>query len=405
MRNLALLPAAFLALAALAPEAHAKRVIVLGFDGMDPDILGELIDEGRLPNMAKMAKTGGGLHDLATSIPPQSPVAWSDFITGMDSGGHGIFDFLHRDRATIIPYLSTSRPVPAEGEPWVLGGYNVPNPFAGGGGGFELLRRGKPFWQTLEENGVPCMVIRMPSNFPVSGEATYELSGMGTPDIRGTYGSFSYYTTDHTEFPDEDVSGGEAYNISLRNQRAVCKIEGPVNPLIAENKKRIRAFAEFTVDVDPDEDYAMITMEGTEHLLKVGEWTEWIPIALPFTPDDAGAVSGALLGAIAPPAPDIMAPSWVKRFRKPMRPKPKHWPPGCRSLDRVQSSWIPKPRRWVSHGIRKVAEKSGGRLKWEAAADLNSYPETKKTPIKQGVFFLFGSDYAACIDCAAVRIA
>ncbi|NNE43068.1 MAG: hypothetical protein HKN12_02570 [Gemmatimonadetes bacterium] len=302
---------AALALTAAAPEAQAKRVIVLGFDGMDPDILGEMIDAGRVPNMAKLAKTGGGLHDLATSIPPQSPVAWSDFITGMDSGGHGIFDFLHRDPNTIIPYLSTSRPIPGEGEPWVVSGYNVPNPFAGGGGGFELLRRGKPFWETLEENGVPCMVLRMPSNFPVSGTATYELSGMGTPDIRGTYGSFSYYTTDHTEFPDEDVSGGSAYNISLRNQRALCKIEGPTNPLIADRKKRERAMMEFTVDVDPDEDYAMITIEGQEYLLKVGEWSDWVPIALPFTPSMAGKMAGTLLGAIAPPVP-VMTKFYLK---------------------------------------------------------------------------------------------
>jgi predicted AlkP superfamily phosphohydrolase/phosphomutase len=51
----------------------------------------------------------GAFSPLETSIPPQSPVAWSDFITGLDSGGHGIFDFLHRDPETMLPYLSTTR--------------------------------------------------------------------------------------------------------------------------------------------------------------------------------------------------------------------------------------------------------------------------------------------------------
>ena len=92
-----------------APGAEAKQVVVLGFDGLDPDILQDLIDEGRVPNLARMAKTGQ-FAPLGTSIPPQSPVAWSNFITGQDAGGHGIFDFLHRDPDTMLPYLSTSKP-------------------------------------------------------------------------------------------------------------------------------------------------------------------------------------------------------------------------------------------------------------------------------------------------------
>ena len=52
------------------------------------------------------------VRPLGTSIPPQSPVAWSTFITGLDPGGHGIFDFVHRDPKTMTPYLSTTRTEP-----------------------------------------------------------------------------------------------------------------------------------------------------------------------------------------------------------------------------------------------------------------------------------------------------
>ena len=38
-----------------------------------------------------------GVRSLGTSTPPQSPVAWSNFITGRNPGGHGVFDFIHRD--------------------------------------------------------------------------------------------------------------------------------------------------------------------------------------------------------------------------------------------------------------------------------------------------------------------
>ena len=88
--------------------AAGKRVIVLGFDGLDYDLTRSLIDKGRLPNFARLAASGG-FAPLETSIPPQSPVAWSTFITGLDPGGHGIFDFIHRDPKTMVPYLSTSR--------------------------------------------------------------------------------------------------------------------------------------------------------------------------------------------------------------------------------------------------------------------------------------------------------
>ncbi len=60
----------------------------------------------------------------------------------------------------------------------------------------ELLRQGQPFWEVLEQHGIETTIVRMPANFPPSGTATRELSGMGTPDILGTYGTFSFYTSE-----------------------------------------------------------------------------------------------------------------------------------------------------------------------------------------------------------------
>ena len=85
--------------------APGKRVIILGFDGLDYEYTKKLMEEGKLPNFSRVAREGS-FGPLETSIPPQSPVAWSNFITGMDSGGHGIFDFVHRKPDTLTPYLS-----------------------------------------------------------------------------------------------------------------------------------------------------------------------------------------------------------------------------------------------------------------------------------------------------------
>ncbi len=95
------------------------RVIVLGFDGMDYAFTRELLAEGRLPHLAKLAEQGSFVA-LETSVPPESPVAWSNFTTGMDSGGHGIFDFLHRNLETLLPFPA-DREVGPEGLSITLG--------------------------------------------------------------------------------------------------------------------------------------------------------------------------------------------------------------------------------------------------------------------------------------------
>src|SRR5262249_51191011 len=113
-----------------------KRLVVLGIDGMDPVLTQRFIDQGRMPNMAALAKNGT-FSKLGTSSPPESPVAWSDFITAQHSDGHGIYDFVHRDPKTMSPYLSTSR-VTAPSTVLHMGSFALPI----GGGKIELLRGG-----------------------------------------------------------------------------------------------------------------------------------------------------------------------------------------------------------------------------------------------------------------------
>src|SRR5262249_12256546 len=148
---------------------------------------------GRLPSFARLAAEGH-YQRLGTTIPPQSPVAWSTFITGLDPGGHGIFDFIHRDPAppgggAVLPFLSTAR----DGENgWrlTLGRYALPlKP-----GKTELLRHGEAFWNRLEEHGVAATVVKIPANFPPEPTSARTLSDMGTPDLRGTPRTFFFYT-------------------------------------------------------------------------------------------------------------------------------------------------------------------------------------------------------------------
>lgn len=253
------------------PEPFQPAVIVLGFDGMDYALTRRLMAEGRLPNLRSMAETGS-FSPLETSIPPQSPVAWSDFITGLDAGGHGIFDFLHRDPATMVPYLSTTISEPPE-RTFAVGRWQI----ALGAGDVRLMRQGTPFWERLEERGIPTTIVRMPANFPPSGTAQRELSGMGTPDILGGYGTYSLFTTAPERFA--NASGGDIVRAEVRRGVFRGSLRGPPNPLLIEPED-LRS--EFTVYLDRARPVAKIVIGDMEMILREGEWSDWVPVEYPL---------------------------------------------------------------------------------------------------------------------------
>ncbi len=250
------------------------KVLVIGFDGMDPILLERLIKEGKMPNFERLMKTGG-FKPLKTSIPPQSPVAWSNFITGMNPGGHGIFDFIHRETKTMIPYLSTSKTEDAK-KKITIGDWAIPL----SSGKVTLLRHGKAFWEVLEDHGVPTTIFRAPANFPPIDVPVVQLSGMGTPDIQGTYGTFSFYTDGNTnEF--EDVSGGKVFPVRVMNNKVESKIFGPQNVF---KKSKPQTFIDFSVFIDPENLVAKITVQDHQILLKEGEWSEWVALDFELIP-------------------------------------------------------------------------------------------------------------------------
>ena len=256
-------------------EATGRRVVVLGFDGLDYELTRELIAQGRMPNFQRLSERGT-FAPLGTSIPPQSPVAWSNFITGLDPGGHGIFDFIHRDPKTMIPYLSTTK-TEAGGRTLTFDEWQIPL----SGGSVELLRRGQPFWEVLEDQGVETTIIRMPANFPPSGTATRELSGMGTPDVLGTYGTFSFYTSEPYAFGGRTLAGGVVHPVDVVGGVISGAIEGPDNPFLVKPQK-VRA--EFTAYLDDQRKYVKLVVGDEERLLRVGEWSDWVPVEFELIP-------------------------------------------------------------------------------------------------------------------------
>lgn len=279
MKFSSIIPALSVVLACLSLQAcghrptTTKKVIVLGIDGMDPDFLERYWDS--LPNLKRLRDTGS-FERLGTALPPQSPVAWACFITGLDPGGTGIFDFVQRDPTTMQPYSSMAGIEPPT-HTLAIGPYLLPL----SRGRVVRYLHGKAFWQFLDEAGVPATILRMPDNFPPIESRSHTLSGMGTPDMSGTFGTFTFFTNDPLATA-EDVSGGRIVPVSLdQTNRTELTIQGPPNNL---RKDHAVSTVRVVVHRDATNPVALFEVEGQRILLKQGEWSPWIRVAFPIIP-------------------------------------------------------------------------------------------------------------------------
>jgi predicted AlkP superfamily phosphohydrolase/phosphomutase len=87
-----------------------QRVLIVGWDGADWDIVDDLLARGLLPELAALIE-GGGRGTLLSTVPSHSWAAWSSFLTGSHPAGHGVWDFVQRDPTDAdrrIPVSSTS---------------------------------------------------------------------------------------------------------------------------------------------------------------------------------------------------------------------------------------------------------------------------------------------------------
>jgi len=250
------------------------KVLVLGFDGLDPRLLGRWLQEGKLPAFARLI-ADGDFRPLRTSIPPQSPVAWSNFNTGTDPGGHGIFDFMHRDPKTYFPIFSATLSTESK-RALKIGDLVLPL----SGGEVKNLMQGRTFWQVLDDHEIPATVFKIPSNYPPVPTRQRTISGMGTPDLKGSYGISSFYTTD-PGIPKGELSGGRVYEVFVIGNRIEAQLPGPTNTF---KKDRPEALIDFQVFIDPKNPVAKVVLPDQEFILKEREWSGWKKIRFGLIP-------------------------------------------------------------------------------------------------------------------------
>lgn len=278
-------------------KPHDSGVFVVGVDGMDPIILERMMGAGEMPNFAAL-RDEGTFQELGTSVPPQSPVAWSNFVTGMNPGGHGIFDFIHRDPATYKPISSATPPITDPGSAVRFFGYVIPTSTP------EVVnnRGGVPWWDTLERQGVDVEVFRIPGNFPTPPSEARVLGGMGTVDVRGGFGTYTLYTDAPVDDDDPkgDIELVQVQDTDLDGNPDTVRgiLRGPPDQFHLEPgqipSQSDYLTAGITMHLAEGRDAVVIEAGDQRTLLKPGEWSDWLELAFDALPMNLSTVSGAV---------------------------------------------------------------------------------------------------------------
>ncbi|MFO0985358.1 MAG: alkaline phosphatase family protein, partial [Planctomycetota bacterium] len=219
-----------------------------------------------MPNFERLAREGSFLP-LETSFPSISPAAWSSFTTGVDASRHNIFDFLTRDPCTYSPMISSteigkvSRVLP-------LGKYRIPL----GKPPIRLLRKSQPFWKLLGEHHVFSTIQRVPITFPPEKFNGVLLSGMCVPDLKGTQGTFSFYTTRKQEGAH---TGGVQIAVERKGNVIESYVEGPENSLRVDHPV---LKLPFKVTLDERNDEALLEVGDEKVTLTPRTYSPWLPL-------------------------------------------------------------------------------------------------------------------------------
>jgi predicted AlkP superfamily phosphohydrolase/phosphomutase len=354
-----------------------EKVIVLGFDGVDARYTEQWMNEGKLPNMARL-RAQGTFRPLRPTIPAQTPVSWSTFSTGIDPGRTGIFDFLRRDPKTYLPVFAAFDETK---EPFLLG---EKNPFAAAAAILVLLalialffrraarlvmlviavaaaagafvatkkyipvtrpgvinrRQGIPFWEAAANAGRKARVVHVPVTFPAHDFPLGEmLSGLGVPDVSGRVGKPFYFTSEL----DFHRSGGEfsieVVQLEDNKGRISTKIQGPPNKLFGTPPY---ISIPMTITVANDRNAIMIEESGQTVTLHPGEWSGWTEFVFPFNP--LIKIHGISRFHLIASQPE------VKLYLSPINFDPRSLPPGFNIS--APPKWAPQLAR--DYGLYKT---------------------------------------------------
>ncbi|MEI6849890.1 MAG: alkaline phosphatase family protein [archaeon] len=229
-----------------------KKVLIIGFDGMDYGITKQMMAEGKLPNFKRLADDGSFVK-LDTSYPPQTPVAWTVIASGVNPGGTGIFDFIRRDLKS--KSAQGSGYIPELG----LATFD--------GSGYQTLVKSIPFWKVTSDAGIPTTIIRWPLTFPPESLNGNMISGLGVPDVRGLLSGYTFYGSEDMEEDSKNIQ------VSRNGNKIETFIRGPN---INSNGKMSGVNVPMNILIDDNLKSAEFDVGGKKYNVSEGNWSDWI---------------------------------------------------------------------------------------------------------------------------------
>jgi len=232
------------------------RTVIVGFDSFDPVHFERLSEAGKTPHLSRFTNNGG-YSRLEVCSPPQTEVSWTSIATGVDPGSHGIFDFVHRDPQTYLPYVSI-----------------LPTRQSAVGEQFIPPYTTRTLFEEAADMGFPAAALWWPALFPARLDIPVAtIPGLGTPDIRGQLGVGTYLTTEPSKKNKVrviklEVAGKGRFNGSIEGPQTKTK-EG-IQPMIQP----------VTVDV-LDDASIRLTVGKQKMDLRLGQWSPIFEIQFP----------------------------------------------------------------------------------------------------------------------------
>lgn len=227
-----------------------RRVVLIGIDGFDPGLVERLLRKSELPAFQRVMEKGGWSR-LRTTNPALSPTAWSTMATGCNPGYHGLFDFIRREIGSYIPKLAVLHSNPR-------------NLFGNPRFAYLPARSGEPFWTLTSAQKVPTSIIKWPVTFPPEVVSGHMLSGLGVPDVRGTSGRYTLYSTALPTGPEK--LRGDVVQVSFRDSQIETIVIGPEGVTVPMIIRR------------PSADRVTVEIQNKVVPMEIHQWSAWIPV-------------------------------------------------------------------------------------------------------------------------------
>jgi hypothetical protein len=228
-------------------DAPTPRVVILGVDGLDPDLARQWMRDGRLPHMAALAARGGA-YELQTLPSPACDAAWASFSTGRRVGSPVV---------TYEPAQLFWNFAPVAAEKWAS------------------ARAGTSFWTAAGQSGVRTSVIAVPGTFPPEDVPRGELlAGLPLPDIRRTDGTYHFFSTNvstHEEGLTKNL--GVIKRLTFERRVARSAVVGPLHPVTREELS-----IPITITWNHEARSANVELGAHTIHLREREWSRWLEL-------------------------------------------------------------------------------------------------------------------------------